>query len=183
MSRVNEASVMKKRLIETNREINKMMHTLSDRDAKYVITQAAYNKFVQAADFIKESYTGGLSKAIGKVLYQLTGLYDEIIITSDYEFYLVDSQNNKKISVDQLSRGLLDQLYFAVRVGLMDTVNRNDKTPLVLDDSFVHYDDDRLMNVLKFIYKLKRQVIILTCQKREEQMLTDLGIAFSSVNL
>ena len=38
------------------------------------------------------------------------------------------------------------------------------------------YDDQRLENTLKWLAKYKKQVLIFTCQKREQQILEKLEI-------
>lgn len=180
---VNDLSIAKRRLIEAKREISRFEDILTDREENFNFTDQSLKSIEAAATFIKDSYTDDLTESVGKVLYDLTGTYDEVQITSDYEFFVKNKDKGRSVPIEQLSKGLLDQLYFAVRVGLMDTVNRQDKTPLVLDDTFVHYDDDRLANVLKVISKLNRQIIILTCQKREMNILDKLNINYTQVHV
>ena len=48
--------------------------------------------------------------------------------------------------------------------------------PVILDDTFVFYDDQRLENTMKWLAEHKKQVLIFTCQKREQQILEKLGI-------
>lgn len=63
------------------------------------------------------------------------------------------------------SAGTLDQLYFAIRLGLCDTLFPQ-KTPLLLDDPFVHYDHDRLQNALELLQRVSEQcqVILFSCR-------------------
>jgi len=183
MEQVSDLSLSKRRLIDCKRDIDRFEAVLVERDNKYSCAKASLEAIEKASDYIKETYTDDLSRSIGKVLYELTDVYNEVVITNDYEFFIKDKDQGRLITIEQLSMGLLDQLYFAVRLGLMDTVNKNDKTPLVLDDCFVHYDDDRLTNVLQVINKLKRQVIILTCQGREQYLLDQLEIQHNNVEI
>ena len=50
--------------------------------------------------------------------------------------------------------------------------------PVILDDTFVHYDDIRLANTLRWLYENRKQVIIFTCQKREARLLDEMGIMY-----
>ena len=43
--------------------------------------------------------------------------------------------------------------------------------PVILDDTFAFYDEKRLKSALKWLRGQKRQVIILSCNKREEEIL------------
>ena len=46
----------------------------------------------------------------------------------------------------------------------------------LLDEAFAMYDDNRLKNILEFLYKesKERQIIIFTCQKREVELLSEI---------
>ena len=43
--------------------------------------------------------------------------------------------------------------------------------PVPLEDTFPFYDEKRLESVLKWLSRQKRQVIIFTCHRREEEIL------------
>lgn len=49
----------------------------------------------------------------------------------------------------------------------------NEKMPIILDEAFAYYDDDRLENIIKFLSDNMKdhQVIIFTCTKREQEIL------------
>ena len=73
-----------------------------------------------------------------------------------------------------LSQGTADQLYLALRLALADLLlPRPDACPLILDDAFLTFDDQRLALALEVIQELAqtRQVLLFTCQSREGRML------------
>ena len=45
--------------------------------------------------------------------------------------------------------------------------------PIILDEAFAYYDDERLENTLKFLLEnfKENQIIIFTCTHREEKVL------------
>ena len=55
--------------------------------------------------------------------------------------------------------------------------------PVILDDLFGMYDEDRLAAVLHWLEKEPRQVIISTCSRREIEILKREGIPFHEGNL
>lgn len=69
------------------------------------------------------------------------------------------------IAVNQLSRGVQDQLYFALRVALARAITRGRTLPLVLDDPFVNFDPVRRQNVIDLLGDLvdRTQVLLFTC--------------------
>ena len=76
----------------------------------------------------------------------------------------------RSIPAERLSRGTLDQVYFAVRMAAAE-IMQDEEMPLILDETFAFYDEKRLNCVLKWLSRQQRQVIILTCHKREEEIL------------
>ena len=69
------------------------------------------------------------------------------------------------------SEGTADQLYLALRLAVAGELTPD--APLVLDDALVRFDDTRLgyaMALLKAA-AADKQVILFTCQSREEKFL------------
>ena len=79
----------------------------------------------------------------------------------------------RRIPAERLSRGTVEQIYFAVRMAAAE-VMEEESIPVILDDVFAFYDDKRLECVLKWLSRQKKQVIIFTCQKREEEILREM---------
>jgi uncharacterized protein YhaN len=61
--------------------------------------------------------------------------------------------------------------------------DEHEAIPLILDDAFVQYDDERFVNVMQVISKLKRQVIIFSCHEREYEFLKKQNIDFNFIVL
>ena len=76
----------------------------------------------------------------------------------------------RRVPADRLSRGTLEQIYFSVRMAGADLL-LEEPMPLILDDVFAFYDEKRLKSVLKWLSGQKKQVIIFTCHKREEEIM------------
>jgi len=69
---------------------------------------------------------------------------------------------------EQLSRGTQDQLYFAMRFGVLDLVsNENEPCPSFLDEPFAAYDRTRLSEAFKILDEeaKRRQLILFTCRE------------------
>lgn len=77
----------------------------------------------------------------------------------------------------QLSRGTWDQLYLAYRLAAADLLSGEEPLPLVMDEPFAYFDDIRLRRMLEALSELskERQIILMTCQKREMEMLSEMG--------
>lgn len=79
----------------------------------------------------------------------------------------------RRIPAAKLSRGTVEQLYFALRMAAADVL-LEEPFPVILDDVFAFYDDKRLGSVLQWLSREKEQVILLTCHHREERILNNL---------
>ena len=60
-----------------------------------------------------------------------------------------------------------------------------EKVPIILDEAFAYYDNERLKNILIYLTTefSDRQIIILTCTKREKEILEHLNIQFNNIIL
>ena len=74
------------------------------------------------------------------------------------------------VSIERLRRGTLEQIYFALRMAAAEML-QEEELPVILDETFAFYDDIRLQSVLKWLSQQERQVIILSCQRREMEFL------------
>lgn len=57
--------------------------------------------------------------------------------------------------------------------------------PIILDESFAYYDEERLENTLKYLSTEfeNNQIIIFTCTSREKEILNKLNIKYNSIKL
>lgn len=76
----------------------------------------------------------------------------------------------RRIPIGRLSRGTIEQIYFSIRMSAAEILSE-ETMPVILDDVFAFYDDKRLGSVLKWLSDQKKQVIIFTCHRREEEIL------------
>jgi len=77
----------------------------------------------------------------------------------------------KAVRADNLSHATQDQIYLAARMSLLDLVCFGRQPPLLLDDPFVNYDDNRMANTVMLMRDLYRdcQVILFTCVDRYDR--------------
>ena len=73
------------------------------------------------------------------------------------------------------SDGTADQLYLALRLAVAEELTP--EAPLVLDDAFVRFDEERLRNILNILNQTgeSKQVILFTCQNRERNIMEELS--------
>lgn len=118
-----------------------------------------------------------LNRTVSDVMKYITGGKYTQLITEE-ELRLAFLCEGKKIPAEHVSAGTLEQVYFALRMSSAKLLYE-EEYPVILDDTFVFYDEKRLRNTLRWLADQKRQALIFTCQKREEQLLEQEGIPCS----
>lgn len=122
---------------------------------------------------IRDSFGLYLNKTASELISGITGgIYTSMSIDENLDVFM--NTPGKLVPIEQVSSGTMDQIYLAVRLAAAKLVqNGRDSMPLIFDDSFVLYDDDRLRTALKWLVKAyDSQIIIFTCHQREAQLLT-----------
>jgi uncharacterized protein YhaN len=75
------------------------------------------------------------------------------------------------VNVENLSRATIDQIYLAARLGLVKLVCGNKKPPLLLDDPFITFDDNRLEATMELLIEVAKdyQILLFACSDRYDQ--------------
>ncbi len=104
-------------------------------------------------------------------------------VDDDLNIYL--NTQHRLIPISQVSSGTIDQMYLALRLAAANLMQGGQCViPLMLDDSFVNYDEDRLRNTLCWIVQsIGQQMILFTCHRREAQILSSLMLPYNFIEL
>lgn len=130
---------------------------------------------------VTPKFTQDLSKNIS---YITNNKYNRVAINEE-EGLLIELQNGEYKNANRLSLGTIQQLYLSFRLSIIDNISQ-ENMPIILDEVFAYYDDNRLKETLKNIkdnYGDNHQVILFTCTNREENMLKELGYRYNRVLL
>ena len=111
------------------------------------------------------------------------GKYKNIKI-NDENGFMVEIENGNYINGNSLSAGTIDQLYLSLRLSVIDDIS-SEKMPILLDETFAYFDDERLENVLQYLHDnyCDRQIIIFTCTTREKEALNKLNIKYNLIEM
>ena len=84
-------------------------------------------------------------------------------------------KDGKRRGVKYLSRGTAEQLYFALKLAFVEQIKDEINLPILIDDSFVNFDDNRIKYIEQLLKKISEnnQVLIFTAQ---ENLVDELGI-------
>lgn len=133
---------------------------------------------------IRDSFGLYLNKTASDLISGITGgIYTSMSIDENLDVFM--NTPGKLVPIEQVSSGTMDQIYLAVRLAAARLVQSGqDSMPLIFDDSFVLYDDERLKTALKWLVKAyDSQIIIFTCHQREAQLLTANQVRYHMVTI
>ena len=139
--------------------------------------QAAYIK-------MRNNVTPKLTQNLSNQMKQISnGKYDNIHINAENKI-VIENNNGEYIPVERLSIGTIDQIYLALRLAMINELSE-ERLPILLDESFAYYDDERMENILRFLAKeaFENQVVIFTCSKREVKILENNKIPYNLVEI
>ena len=139
--------------------------------------EAAYEK---AKQNITPEFTAKLKECISKIS---TNKYQNVNF-SDENGLRIEIQNGDYVPVESLSIGTIDQMYLALRINSISEIVE-EKLPIILDEAFAYYDDNRIKNILKYINTeyAENQIIIFTCSNREEKALEEMNIEYNKIKI
>jgi len=123
----------------------------------------------------KAKFSPELNRRAGEIMHKITdGRYKKVALRRDFKTTVSESESNMSHTGLEVSIGTRDQMYFALRMALLDMIEEEGfSIPVILDDAFAYYDDDRVRSALEFLSGLDRQVIVFTCHSREAEIMGD----------
>ena len=163
-------------LKEQLEELDELSDDYREYDRRRQALRMAADKLNELSASLQKQLEQKLNGRMAEILGALTdGRYTKIMIEEGFHISVL--KEGRRIPAEQLSRGTVEQVYFALRMAASEMLYE-EEYPVILDDTFAYYDDARLKNTLKWLGENRDQALIFTCQKREEQLLDEMGIAY-----
>lgn len=157
----NKAKALKRTLAENDR-----IHD------EIVAIDLAQETMADLSSSIRDSFGLYLNKEASQYITGITGgIYDSMSIDENLNVFL--NTKTKLVPLENVSSGTMDQVYLALRLAAAKLLQGSGSGfPLIFDDSFTQYDDERLKTALEWLASAYGgQIIIFTCHRREAQML------------
>ena len=144
--------------------------------------EMAKNEIIRLSREYGDERRDEINSAVSRYVSAITeGKYD--LAEVDETGKLRVQTEGREVLPEALSRGTLEQFYFAFRMAVGSIVTQEEPLPLLLDETFAMYDDDRLRQTLRLLAANGTQTILFTCQRREQRLLEELGIAYHMIEL
>ena len=126
------------------------------------------------AEAIRRTMTDLKEKKLPEVLEVAEGLfreltggrYDSLIVTESGRFEVL-AIDGMRYPISELSQATKEQAYIALRLALAASVLETAPFPMIMDDPFVHFDEQRLSRMIELLNRLQNhhQFMYFTCHK------------------
>ena len=171
LSKIEEELVNNKNRMSILKNINSSFN---------IAKEVLINAYENMKNTITPKFTEELSKNISNIT---DGKYNNIRF-NDEEGLIVELPSGEYILASKLSVGTIDQLYLSLRLSMIEDLSE-ESMPIILDEAFAYFDEERLKNILRYMNdKFKNhQIILLTCTNREKKILEEENIEFNFISL
>ena len=150
-------------------ELQEVEKSLKELDNKFYAYTIAIDTLNEVGKEVESDYKPHLEEQTKKILMKLVREdYKGVFLDLEKKGQvLLDADDKKNVTEEELSLGTLDQLYFALRLASIQVIEKG-KYPLIIDDSFTNYDtisESAVLDIIEDISR-ERQVLFLTCHSR-----------------
>lgn len=168
-----------------------LKRTLDENDAISTEIDAinlAAETMTELQSSIQSSFGHYLNKEAGELIAGITGgVYDSMWIDQNLDIFM--NTPGKIVPIEDVSSGTMDQIYLALRLAAArliqgDTGAAEARLPLIFDDSFAMYDEQRLASALRYITEIHHgQILLFTCHTREQRILESENVKFNLIEM
>ena len=160
-------------LREELEELYRKKAALSSYDVEIQAIGLAQARIAELAGSIYHESGAEFARDVSLLLSKMTGgRYTRISL--DEKMLVRLNTPDRLLTLDQVSYGTMQQVYFALRLASAGLLSGDISVPVILDEPFAMYDEERLESALRFLSGCGRQVILFSCQRRELEMLSNL---------
>ncbi|NCB92187.1 MAG: hypothetical protein EOM40_06390 [Clostridia bacterium] len=178
---LTEKETIAQNLMENLEELSEASSEIRECETEIQSLDLAIETLNQLSGVMCRRIGQRLQRRMEEILGEITeGKYSRIAMDDDMKITLYEW--NRQVFLFQLSRGTVEQVYFALRMAVSEILCE-ERLPILLDDVFAMYDEKRLTQTIRWLAKRGGQVLIFTCHKRENEILKKIGIRAKEINL
>lgn len=172
--RTNQESIIK--------ELTLVKEKIQKNEVELAAIDLAMNTIQDLSEEIYGSFGSVLNHQVSELIRKITGgKYTEVKI--DDQLQIMIKKGNAYISMDYLSTGTIEQVYLALRLSIAGLLIEEDM-PIVMDDTFITYDYQRVKDTLKCLNEYTdKQIIIFTGNPGIQDMFTKLGVTSNYISI
>lgn len=144
--------------------------------------ELAYTTLQTLSQDIYQDNRNQLEEVMSQILAEMThGKYNTIGL--DDQMNLMVEKDNRSLHPWQVSQGVMEQMYVALRFGAGGMFTQEESMPIILDEVFAAFDEKRLEAALQWLGRQNGQIFLFTCQRREMEILERNHIPYGKIML
>lgn len=147
-------------------ELKSLTEEQKDKTLQMKADGIAHDVITLAYQELKGRFAPELERRAESIFKRITGgKYTHIRVREEDLEVLVEVPGKREpVPVDVLSQGTKDQLYLSVRIALSELLSGDKNPPLLFDEAFYTFDEERLKEAMGILQDLARntQVIVFT---------------------
>lgn len=146
-------------------ELNCLQNEKLELERKIKINNLILSSIDDAKDFAFKDFNKNMLINVSSIFSELTdNKYESLVIDEKHYFKVFDKASNKYVSIGELSSGTIQLFFLSLRLAIRQSLNLDDKLPIILDESVFYMDNKRRKNVLDYLLNLskKTQIIYFT---------------------
>lgn len=133
---------------------------------KWAAKKALATAIQQMMNELKEKRFPNVLRKASELFAKLTGGHYQAIIITDQGYFAVVTKEGLHNPIVELSQATKEQAYLSLRIALAISMIGKAPFPIIMDDPFVHFDENRLSTIIEVLEQLtNHQFIYFTCQE------------------
>ncbi|MCD8118768.1 MAG: AAA family ATPase [Lachnospiraceae bacterium] len=162
--------------------IAEMLEKIGKAEEEIRAMDLAAEKISEAATAIRGNFGTRLNDLASFYISEITGgKYDRLIMDEDLKIRV--HTDRRVLDAEQLSKGTIEQIYLSLRLAAAELIFENDPKPMLLDDAFVNYDNQRMAMTMRALAAQVEQTVLFTCHTREKAVADRNNISYHYVKL
>lgn len=172
---VNILLEKEERLADINENIQKYENEITSIELAMDLINKSINK-------LHKNFIPRINKKVSEMMAYSTKDKDKFRVDENLDVSIYDGV--KFYEQKHLSSGTFDLLSVFIRISVLEELMGLDYL-MILDDCFVQLDDVRYKKCLDLLFKISNnnQIILFSCQNRDEQLLNELDIIYKKIEL
>lgn len=160
------------RLLEEGGTYTELLHRYKHQKYELEVSAKKWGSYVVAKHLLSktiERYKNEklphlLTKAEEYLSFLTIGSYVRIHAKEEGIGFLIERNDHTFFEANELSQATMEQVYVSLRLALATTLFETYKFPIIIDDSFVNFDQKRTDRMLQLLNKLNgHQILFFTC--------------------
>ena len=180
---LNNRFIGKRTIPQIEEEINEVKEKVKKLELLLKACEIAIENMNETIREVRGNFGSVLNSNVIDYFKKITNNeYSDVMVADSYDMKV--RKGKEILPGGALSNGTNDQLYLSLRLSFIDMIYKGVEYPLIVDEAFVQYDDFRIERALDMLLSTDfAQLIIFTCQQREENIFNNRKVKFNYIKL